>query len=176
MSDLGIIRFNIPQLYIWRQSSFVYLLGVTMQHMISMKHIDIRKYIDDIFNPNKVWLFLRDWWEGANRHSDISAKTCATILLERRSCGTPVHTPGKLDWLCRCTVHTEQQSMVGMYGARCKASFFVHVYVPESYVQSATGKLPKYFVLEWVWHAPCMHSMNAWWLQNVSYSYLLKKI
>ena len=26
----------------------------------------------------------------------------------------------------------------------------MHVYVPESYVQSATGKLPKYFVLEWV--------------------------
>ena len=44
-----------------------------------------------------------------------------------------------------------------MYGARRKASFFVHVYVPESYVQSATGKLPKYFVLEWLWHAPCMH-------------------
>ena len=30
-----------------------------------------------------------------------------------------------------------------------QASFSVHVYVPESYVQSATGKLRKYFVLEW---------------------------
>jgi len=31
-----------------------------------------------------------------------------------------------------------------------RQAFLCHMYLPQSYVQSATGQLPKYFVLEWV--------------------------
>ena len=31
--------------------------------------------VDDIINPHEVWLFLRDWWEGANHYSDVLVKT-----------------------------------------------------------------------------------------------------
>ena len=66
-----------------------------MQYMISMKHIDIRKYIDDIFNPHDVWLFFA---------IGERVQTGTQIYRQRRVQqfywnvdglrGTPVHTPG----------------------------------------------------------------------------------